>query len=78
MRWNDDLVTLYDLMRKFLMKILQLMKLGVWQTLCLRVWPEIEVSERLNYKQLFSKSNKKKFSLKKVILTEIGPCNNYY
>ena len=56
MRWNDDLVTLYDLMRKFLMKILQLMKLGVWQTLYLRVWPEIKVSERLNFKQLLSKS----------------------
>ena len=45
-RWNDDLVTLYDLMRKFLMKILWLMKLGVLQTLCLRAWPEIKVSER--------------------------------
>ena len=55
-RWNDDLVTLYDLMRKFLMKILRLMKLGVWQMLCLRAWPEIKFSERLNRKQMFSKS----------------------
>ena len=56
-RRNDDLVTLYyDLMRKFLMKILQLMKLGEWQMLCLRAWPEIKVSERLNCKRLFSKS----------------------